>query len=235
MGRSLPSAPALAQAYLDHRQRRGSTRCAPRSRPVTPPPRRSSPGSTPRSTASCGRRAEQSPYGRSSTICVGRATCRDLPGLRHRRGPRRAVLPPLRIGTAGGRVAGADRAPRRHRPVRRPLGLHRLVGGARPGTRRRGHRPGARRHSRRRSPPSAATSTSSPATASWPSSAHRSPTRTTPNVRSAPRWPCNGRSVGSSTTRGRRSPARPAGRAQHRPGRRRGPGGACRTRSSATP
>ncbi len=77
------------------------------------------------------------------------------------------------------------RAARRHRAVRRPVGLHQLGRGPRPRAGRRRHRPGARDARRRPSPSSAATSTSSPATGSWRCSARRPRTRTTPSGRCA--------------------------------------------------
>ena len=99
------------------------------------------------------------------------------------------------------------RASGRHRALRRPVRLHRLVRGRRPGAGRCGHRPGAGRPRRRGARPSAGTSTSSPATASWPSSARRWPTRTTPSGPSGPPWRCSGRCAGCSTTSAAAAPS----------------------------
>ena len=86
--------------------------------------------------------------GNPSTGSVGWST-RDLPGVWNRRRAGRAVLPQLWRRAAGRRDAAGGRAPGGHGALRRPVRLHLLVGGPRPGTRRRGHRPGARRAGRR--------------------------------------------------------------------------------------
>ena len=103
-----------------------------------------------------------------------------------------------KILTSRGAIEGERK--QRHGHVLGRVGLHGHVGEARPRGSPRDHGPGLRGHPGRGATATRARSTSSSVTGSWRSSGRRSPTRTTPSARSAPR--------SRSRTGSSRSPAR---------------------------